>query len=150
MHDVNWKDPKLLIGIFAGVAAVGMALYNCRGSTPGVPLNEAEETQKRMYAIAHRTLTAIQAGTTPTTLADLPKVEKIDEQIKDGWGSEISFTITDGAAKMKTATLISPGADKAAGTPDDITCTAVFRFEPGPGYDVYVQGPIDFVLPGNP
>ncbi|MFZ4574814.1 MAG: hypothetical protein ACOYN0_10485 [Phycisphaerales bacterium] len=150
MHDVNWQDPKLIAGIVLGVGAIGLTLYNCVGSKPGVPLVPAEVTQQRMYAIAHRTLNALQSGAVPKALTELPKLPNVDESTTDGWGAEITFSLADAPNKSKSATLQSAGADRAMGTADDIRCTAEFRFEPGPGYDVYVQGPVDFVLPGTP
>ena len=144
MQEVNWKDPKILIGIFAGVAAVGMTLYNCRGSGPGVPLNQVEVTEQTMRDIAARTFLAITAGSSPTKVVELPPIHaEIPPQNRDAWGSEFTFALVGANKKPKTATIVSPGADKAQGTADDLVCKAQFNFEAGPGYDVYVQGAVE-------
>lgn len=141
MHDVNWKDPKILIGIFAGMAAVGMTLYNCRGSGPGVPLNQAEVTEETLREVAARTLLAIQAGSAPKAVAELPPIDANSKpRNADAWGTEFAFTLVGENKKTKTATIVSAGADKQSGTADDVRCVASYTFQAGPGYDIYQLG----------
>ena len=150
MQEVNWKDPKILIGIFAGVAAVGMTLYNCRGSGPGVPLNQAEVTDEILREVAARTFLAIQGGQSPKAVAELPPLDTVQPPRNlDAWGSEFTFQLEGAEKKTKTATIVSPGPDKQAGTADDLRCTAVFKFQTGPGYDVYHQSSVEVTTGAN-
>lgn len=143
MQEVNWKDPKILIGIFAGVAAVGMTLYNCRGSGPGVPVGKTELTHDAMRDVAGRTLMALVAGANPKSLSELPSHEGAAPRNTDAWGRELTFSISGENKKQKKATIVSAGADGTPGTADDITCVVQYEYVAGPGYDHYVTGAIE-------
>jgi hypothetical protein len=133
------KDPKVIAAGAIGVLAIGLIAYNFTGQ-PGEALDEVQETEKRMYEIALRTLTAVQAGSNPASIADLNDGKEVAE---DGWGTPFEFRMTDGEAKSKSLVIISAGPDRAVKTGDDIRCDSMIRFQAGAGYDVYFQGDIN-------
>lgn len=96
------------------------------------PLPKDEVTTATLHSAAQRSITALNTAMKPlTSIAEIAPEPNGKPGTKDAWGTDLVLTME--AIKQSqnlSLKIISAGADKQVGTPDDITLSGEIEYIP--------------------
>lgn len=133
----QFTQPKGIMAVVAGAAAIAVFFYSCRSSGPGEELTVDQKNEDILRTAAYRVLKAVKTGQKPTKGSELPALEAEVPNPNDSYGTELLIELTPLAGKNLALVIRSAGMDKTPGTDDDLRVESAIRHEGGPGYDEY-------------